>query len=92
MIEKIEEQEQRLVKLEEKLDFLERKVVFLENSLVLQTRHVDDLEQCGRRHCLRFYGFPVVEEEIASDVLGKVKDLTKMDWKFQIQYSTEYIE
>ena len=73
--EKIEEQEQRLGKLEEKLEVLKGKVTFLENSLVLQNRHVDDLEQYGRRHRLRFYGFPVVEEETASYVLGTVEDV-----------------
>ena len=36
---------------------------------------MDDLEQYGRRPCQGFYGFPVVEEETASDVLGKVKDV-----------------
>ena len=75
MIERIEEQEQRIGKLEEKHEILERKVAFLEISLVLQNRHVDDLEQYRRRLCLRFYGFPVVEKETASDVLSKVIDV-----------------
>ena len=64
---------EELKKLEERIEALEGKVSFLENSLVLQNRHVHDLEQYGRRLSLRIYGLPVVQKETANDVLIKVK-------------------
>ena len=37
----------------------------------------EELEQCGRRCCLRIEGVSSVENESSDDVLGKVKSLTK---------------
>ena len=35
----------------------------------------EELQQCGRRCCLRIEGVPSVENESSDDVLGKVKSL-----------------
>ena len=75
MVEKLNEQEGRIQKLEERIDVLEGKISFLENSITLQNRHVDDLEQYGRRQCLRLYGIQTAEKETADDVLVKVKEV-----------------
>ena len=75
MVEKLNEQEGRIQKLEERIDVLEGKISFLENSITLQNCHVDDLEQYGRRQCLRLYGIQTAEKETADDVLVKVKEV-----------------
>ena len=64
MVERLDEQEGRIVKLEERIEAPEGKVLFLENALVLQNRHVDDLEQIWRRLCLRFMGFQWLRKKL----------------------------
>ena len=77
LLARIEEQDTKISTLEDRIESLEGKLVFLENSVQLQNRHVDDLEQYGRRLCLRLHGIPLVEDETASDVLNEVKDEVK---------------
>ena len=77
LLARIEKQDTKISTLEDRIESLEGKLAFLENSVQLQNRHVDDLEQYGRRLCLRLHGIPLVEDETASDVLNKVKDEVK---------------
>lgn len=71
---KFDEQNEKIQKIEARMDELEGTVTFLQNSLELQSRHIDDLEQYGRRLCLRFLGIPMADNETSNDVLQKVKD------------------
>ena len=67
---------------DEKIEHLESTVMMLQQHVsVLKDQHretdtrFDDLEQYGRRLCLRVNGLPTQSNESADDVLGKVRNL-----------------
>ena len=72
---KLKEQDDKIEKINEKIEKMEGYISFMENALDQQNRHIDDLEQYGRRLCLRYIGIPVVEDENADSVLEKVKEI-----------------
>ena len=66
------EKEKEIEKLESTVSLLQQHVQTLKLS---HEKKTDDLEQYGRRLCLRIHGVQCVERETSSDVLNKVKDI-----------------
>ena len=67
------EQSERIVQLEATVAVLKNSVTVLKDQLHIQNEGLNDLEQYGRRQCLRIEGCNTVAGEKADDVLRAVK-------------------
>ena len=56
----------------------------------LRCRKSDNLEQCGRRECLRFDGFKVSDDESSADCSKIVKDYVKNELKVKLNDDDYY--
>ena len=70
----LNEKQQRIVELESMVAVLQMHVQTLKQHEVVNTKSVDDLEQYGRRLCLRINGVPTSCGKISDDVLNFVKE------------------
>ena len=69
----VEKQEKKIEELESTVAVLRQHVSNLKDSMQSASTKTDDLEQYGRRLCLRMDGFPSATNETADEVLIKVK-------------------
>ena len=76
--------------LEDKVRRLEGEQKFLYEQDDLRCRKIDDLEQYGRRECLRFDGFEVSDTEISADCSKIVKDYIKNELKLELNDDDYY--
>ena len=73
----IEKYEKRTTILESNVEMLQEHVKYLKKQNEGFVNSMDDLEQYGRRQCLRMYGIPQEENETAEDVVNKVYNVIK---------------
>ena len=71
--------------MEDKVRRLEGDQNFLNEQEHLRYRKIDDLEQYGRRECLRFDGFEVSDAESSADCCKIVKDYFKKRIKSRVK-------
>ena len=76
--EKVNSSEASVNKLNAKIGSLEEKLVYLESQHELKTKKLDDLEQYGRRECLRFSSFKVWEKETKEECESMTKTASKI--------------
>ena len=88
--EKIEGNIFTIKNLEDKVRRLEGEQKFLYEQDDLRCRKIDDLEQYGRRECLRFDGFEVSDTEISADCSKIVKDYIKNELKLELNDDDYY--
>ena len=88
--EKVEENNFTIKNLEEKVRKLEDDQKFLNEQDDLRCRKIDDLEQYGRRECLRFDGFEVSDAESSADCCKIVKDYIKNELKVELNDDDYY--
>ena len=70
----LNEKEQRIVELESTVAVPQTHVQTLKQHEIVNTKSVDDLEQYGRRLCLRINGVPTSCGKSSDDVLNFVKE------------------
>ena len=78
------EQTNKIEKLDSTVALLQEHVKELKLSNGRLLSKVNDIEQYGRRLCLRIEDIPVVEEETAEVVLDKVRSLMRLKLKYLI--------
>ena len=71
--ELMKNQENKIVKLESTISMLQNHANVLKQQSAENFKRSEELEQYGRRLCLRFDGIPTVKNEKASDVLINIK-------------------
>jgi len=72
----IKDQSKRITELESTVAVLQQHVQTLKHTQTKNSSSMEELEQYGRRLCLRIHGIPCKEgKETAGDVLKEVKDL-----------------
>ena len=76
--------------MEDKVRKLEGDQKFLNEQDDLRCRKIDDLEQYGRRECLRFDGFEVSDAESSADCCKIVKDYIKNELKVELNDDDYY--
>ena len=76
--------------LQDKVRRLEGDQKFLNKQDDLRCRKIDNLEQCGRRECLRFDGFKVSDAESSADCSKIVKDYVKNELKVKLNDDDDY--
>ena len=74
LVEQISKQNETIKVLSDRVDNLQSEVHKLKDACEKQERHIDDLEQYGRRKCLRAIGIPTDKDETPQQVLEKVKE------------------
>ena len=73
----MKDQNEKITKLESEVSLLQKHVQFLKQANETCALNHDEIEQYGRRQCLRLEGVPVKENESPSDVLNFVKSCAK---------------
>ena len=63
--------------LESTVSVLQQDVMICQNQIKEMQQENEELEQYGRRLCLRVHGVPTVDNETSDEVLDKVKPLIK---------------
>ena len=81
----IKNQNDEISSLHEKVDSLEGEIIYLKTQSSLQERKHDDLEQYGRRQCLRISGITLSDNESAQECDEKVKSYIKDELKLDIK-------
>ena len=81
---KVNSSEASVSKLNAKIGSLEEKLAYLESQHELKARKLDDLEQYGRRECLRSSGFEVMEKETNEECESRIKNYNKATLKIDI--------
>ena len=56
---------------------LQKHILEVKKQNVANHLETEELKQYGKRHCLRFQGFPVEKHETSDKKLSKVKDMCK---------------
>ena len=72
-VQLMESHTKRIDELESTVAILHTQVDVLKQQIDVSINKTDDLEQYGRRQCLRLNGMPPEKDETAEDVLEKVK-------------------
>ena len=76
--EQFSQQEERINILEsEKTILQQQQIIGLKNAMCTSESNIEELEQYGRRLCLRIESVPVVENETSEDVFSNVYDMCK---------------
>ena len=75
MKEQIEKQNERTLKLEVDKCLLQEQVMSLKHGNLQMQNSKEELEQYGRRLCLRINGVPVKSVETSDDVLKYIKEM-----------------
>ena len=70
-------QEERINILESEKAMLQQQIISLKNGMCISESNIKEIEQYGRRFCLRIENVPVVENEISEDVFSNVLDMCK---------------
>ena len=71
LVEQISKQNEMIKVLSDRVDNLQSEIHKLKDACEKQERHIDDLEQYGRRKCLRVIGIPTDKNETSQQVLEK---------------------
>ena len=74
LVEQISKQNETIKVLSDRVDNLQSEIHKLKDAREKQERRIDDLEQYGRRKCLRIIGIPTDKNETSQQVLEKVKE------------------
>ena len=75
--EQFSQQEERINILESEKAILQQQMISLKNAMCTSESNIEELEQYGRRLCLRIESVPVVENETSEDVFSNVLDMFK---------------
>ena len=89
IIKKLDDQDQRINSLEQRLDQLEGSLKMSQARCNFLERKTDDLEQYGRRLCIRIDGVEVNEDETAEECTGKVLNMLQ---KSDVEVSNKDID
>ena len=68
---------------------LQQQIISLKSAICTSESNIEELEQYGRRLCLRIESVPVDENETSEDVFNNVLDMCK---KRNINISENYID
>ena len=82
--EKVATNEETIARLDERVSLLEGKIEYLETQDKLKARKLDDLEQYGRRECLRFNGFQTKPNESSENCAKMVKQYIRNTLKVEV--------
>ena len=69
-VEHFSQQEERINILESEKAMLQQQIISLKNAMCTSESNIEELEQYGRRLCLRIKSMPVFENKTSEDVLA----------------------
>ena len=84
LLDKTDEQQQKISQLEEKVNRLEENLTIYKNDNELLSRKIDDAEQYGRRMCLRIDGIDLDENETPARCIEKVVKTLREDLNIKV--------
>ena len=75
--EQFSQQEERINILESEKAMLQQQIISLKSAMCTSESNIEELEQYGRKLCLRIESVPVAENETSADVFKNVLDMCK---------------
>ena len=74
LLGKIAEQKREIDALKVEKQLLTGRVAILENTMTIQERKIDDIEQYGRRVCLRVEDMPLQQDETEQKLMDQLEN------------------